>query len=157
LPGSHPVGDLVERAAPLGRMRLELGLGDRSRLGDRPRELLAQPDDARPLLLVDALEPLGVVLEPGLQRLDERAFALRAVLGALAEVALRAVEILVPRGEPVLDLALHLGEGLCQPVAQTFLALLESGAPRFRETALLLRVGGQRVGPRARERPFDLA
>ena len=82
---------------------------------------------------------------------------LRDLLEPVAEVPLRAVEILVPRREPLLDLALHLGERLGEPVAQPLLALLEGAAPRLGEAALLLRVRGQRIGSRAGERPFDLA
>ena len=70
----------MKRPPAVRRVCLELGLGDRGRLGDRPREILAEPDDSRPLFLVDCLEPFGIVFQARLERLDQRALVLRDLL-----------------------------------------------------------------------------
>src|SRR5512133_471020 len=156
LPGGHPVGDLMECPAPFGGVRLELGLGGRGRLGGGPRQVLPQPADRGPLLLVDSLQAVRVALETRLERLDQRALMLRDLLEPGAELPLRALEVLMPRGEPLLDLTLHLGERLSETVAQALLALTERLAPRLREAALLFGVGRKRVRPRARECPLEV-
>ena len=49
------------------------------------------------------------------------ALALGDLLEPLAELPLCTIEILVPGREPLLDLALHLGECLGEPVTQPLL------------------------------------
>jgi hypothetical protein len=147
----------VERPAPLGRMSLELGLGDRGRLGNGPGEILPQPHDPGSLLFVGGLEPLRVVVQAGLERLDQRALVLGDLLETLSQVTLCTLEILMPGREPLLDLALHLGERLGEAVAQPLLALLEGHAPRLCKAALLLGVRGHRIGSGACQSPFEVA
>ena len=76
LPGPQPLGDLLDRAAPLDRVRLELveGLGDRGRRG--PLELLAQPDHGLALLVARRAELGRLALDPRLDIGDRLLLAL---------------------------------------------------------------------------------
>ena len=147
----------MQRAATLRGVSLELGLCDRGRLGNRPREVFAEPDDSGPLFLVRGLQPFGIVLQARLERLDQGALVLGDLLQPLSEPPLRTLEILMPRREPLLHLALRPGERLREAVAQPLLALFQGHAPRLCEAALLLGVRGQRIGSRTGQSPFEFA
>ena len=119
-------------------------------------QVLAEPGDGGPLLLVRRLQPLRVAVEPRLERLDQRPLPCGDLLEPAAKLPLRSIEVLVPAREPLLDLALHLRKGLGKPVPQPLLALAQCLAPRLRQTPLVLRIRGERVGSPACQPSLEL-
>ena len=122
----------------------------------RLREILAKPSHCCALLLVGRLEAIGVGVQPRLQRLDEAPLALGDLLEPLTETPLCAIEILVPGGEPALNLVLDLRERLGQSVPQPLLALAERLATGLGEASFLLGERREGVGARAGECPLEL-
>ena len=68
LSGREPFCDVVECAAPVGRVRLQLGRCGGRRFLRRLRQVIAQLGHGRPLLLVGGLQPPCVVVEPSFER-----------------------------------------------------------------------------------------
>ena len=90
LPCAQPLGDLMQRAPPLRRMRLELPRGRGCGFLGGPAEVITQPGDRRPLLLVRRLQAIRIAVEPRLQRLDQRSLSLRrSARGGLRAAAAR--------------------------------------------------------------------
>ena len=115
-----------------------------------------KPNEGGALLLVGRLQSIRIRVEARLERLDQAALPLGDLLEPLAEPALSAVEILVPRRQAALDLALDLRERVREPVPQALLALAERLAASLRQAPLLLRERGERVRPRAGESALEL-
>src|SRR5262245_51544586 len=105
----HAVAQLGQRLTALERVRLEVGAGVRDRLLGRLLELLPEAQERRAVLLALGLEPLGVGGESSLRLLDQPSLPAREQLQLLVEVRLRALEVLAPVGEPLLDASLSLG------------------------------------------------
>src|SRR5215204_6930192 len=72
----HAIGDLVECAAAIGRVALELRLGSCGHVRSRARHIFPESRDGSLLLFVDRLQAIDVSLEASLERLDQRALAL---------------------------------------------------------------------------------
>src|SRR5262245_13854650 len=146
----------MERPTALRRMRFQLCRGARSRFGRRAGELLSEPRESGALLLVGRLQSIDVRVEARLERLDQGALPLGDLLEAFTEPPLGAVEILVPRGEAPLDLALDLRERVREPVPQALLALAERLPARLSQAPLLLRECGEGVRPRSGKGSLEL-
>src|SRR2546430_14175939 len=106
-------------------MRLELGVCPREGLLDGFVELGAHPLHRCALLLALSREAIGIRGEANLDLQEQ----LLLTLGELADACLRhvrrAIEILRPPGEPLLDLALGYGERLGHRCREVALALRE--------------------------------
>ena len=116
-------------------MRLELRARRLDRLLGRALDLLAQLDERRALHLALRLEALRVRRQPLLRLLDQAPLPLGEALQLVEEVRLRALEILAPRGEPLLDAALRVGERVAQLARRRPLVLGDRVAARVRRSA----------------------
>src|SRR5262245_8432674 len=115
--------ELVERAAPLERARLEIGARCGQRLVHRALDLLAEPRERGALLLAFDLEPVGVDEHAALRLGHELALPLRELADAAGERVGGALEVLRPGRETLLDLVLRARERLRQLAARLALAL----------------------------------
>ena len=153
---AQPLAELVQRAPPVGRVRLEL----RARLGDDLlgglTELLAEPEHGRALLLRPGVEALDVGADARLGLGDQLALALGEPRELRVEVLLRALEVLRPAGEAALDSALRLGEPFRERRARLAVALGDRAAPLLGEPALLLGEQRERVGAGTGEQSLQL-
>ena len=104
----QPLGDLLDRAAPLDRVRLELveGLGDGGRRG--AFELLAKPDHGLALLVARRAELGRLAVDPGLDVGDRLLLALGQAGELGLEVALRPLEVVGDPLQPLVEPSLHL-------------------------------------------------
>ena len=153
---THAFVELVERAPPLGRVRLDLCVRGGEHPFERLVELGAQTLDRGAQLLALRRESVGVGGKPQLGLGDELLLPL-AELGDVQLGRLRgAVEILRPAGESLLDLRLRVGERLGERSSESALALRELASVLLAELALLVGEQGHRVGPRAGERALEL-
>jgi len=152
----QPVGDLLDHATPLGGVRLEL----LERLGDRrlrrALELLAQPDDRRPLLVGsrDELGRLG--LDPRLGVRDQLLLPLLEPPQIRLQALLRTVEIVSPCAQPLVDAARGDRERLRELHACGSLPFGELAAAFVRDLPLLLDQRRKGVGTHPREPRLQL-
>jgi hypothetical protein len=110
LAAAQALGDLVQRAPPLGRVTLEVGRDRRCDLVDRAVELLADLRDARSVLVERALQTLGLVGDLGLDRGHELLLPGADTLQLGRQALLQARDLRAPVGEALLDGPLDLGE-----------------------------------------------
>ena len=101
----QPLGDLLDHAAALARVRFELleRLGDGRLRG--PLELLPQPQHGRALLLGGGHELRRLRLDSRLGLGDQLLLALLELAQLRLQVLLRAVEVVRPRAEALVDAA----------------------------------------------------
>src|SRR5205823_8877289 len=129
---------LVQSAPAFRLRRLELGCRRGRAVLCRPRQLLAEVDDGRALLLALGLEPLGVGGNPPLGLGDQLLLALGNPRDLRRVGLLRPVEIGAPLGEPLLDPPLRCRERLGQARRCLLLALAERVTALVRDPPLLL-------------------
>ena len=146
----------MERATPVGRLRLELGVRRLRDLLDRARELLAQSSNCRALLLALRLDPLGVRDKPRLDLHDQLALCHRNARDLRGELFLDPVEVLRPLDEASLDLLLRRVERRGELVTHRRFAAGKRTAVLLADPALLLGELRDRFGARARERTLEL-
>jgi len=148
--------ELVQRAPPVGRVRVELCTRHRERFLERLLQFRAHARERGALVFALGREPVGV---GGELHLDVGEQAL-LVLGELADARLgrlgRTVEILRPRREALLDLHLRRRERRGQRRGDVPLAVGELGAALLRDLALFLHQQRDRVGPGTSERSLEL-
>ena len=103
LAAAEPLGDLLDRAPALHRLRLELVERLGHRLSGGALELLAQPDHGLALLVGGRAELGRLRLEPRLDVGDRLPVPLAEVGELRLEVALRALEIVGEAAQPLLE------------------------------------------------------
>ena len=154
---AQPLGHLVQRAAPVALVRLELLLRRLGELVDGARELGLERGQPLALFLAGGVEPLRVELAVATRPRPSAARWRCAQRGELrGEAALGALEVGVQLGDPVRDALLDLGERLAELRAGGVFPLGEGSAARLADLALLRDELRERVGAGARERPLEL-
>ena len=153
---AEPLRDLVDRATPLGRLALELVERLGHRLGGRALELLAEAQHGLALLLGGRPDLGGLCLDPMLDVDDRLPVALLEPGELGLEVALRPVEIVGERLQPLVDAALGLGEPFRERVSGEALAGLEGTAPLVGDATFLGRERRDRLSALPCEQTPDL-
>ena len=152
----QPLGDLLDRATALDRLRLQLVERLGHRLSGCPLELLAEPEDGAPLLVRRRAELRRLGLEAG-RHLGERLLvALLERRELRLDVSLSALEVLGEGAQPLLQSPLRARELLDEGVARPSLALRVLGPALLGEPALLRGELGDGVRPLARQDASDL-
>ena len=132
LPRPQALRDLLDRAASLDRLRLELV--ERLAHGRRgcPLELLAQPDHGPPLLVARRAELGRVPVDPRLDLGDRLLLPLRQVGELRLDVTLRSLEVVGDALKSLVETPLDIGERVRERLAGAPLALDErrADAPR---------------------------
>src|SRR5829696_1283050 len=153
----EPFVELVQRLAPLDRVYLEIGLGDRVRLLRRSLELLADLDERLLLRLAVRGESLGVGREPRLGVCDQPLLPNRQRAKLVRQRALRAREILAPLRETLLRTPLRFGEPVRKLGRRRALALRKRVPPLVGDPPLLLGEKRQGISSRTRQDVLQLA
>ena len=153
---AQAVGDLVQRAPPLGRVRLELGRALVDRLLDLPRHLLAHARERGAVVLGVRDEPLGLGGEPRLRVRDQLLLPLLEAGELGGEPLAHALEVLRPGRQLPLDLLLGGDQPAGELGQHALLRADELVAARLGEPAVLLGELGARLRARDRQRPLEL-
>ena len=126
-------------------MRLQLveRLGDR--LLRRLRQLLAEPDHRRALLVARLHELRRLGLDPRLRLRDQLLLPLREPNELRLELTLRSLEVVLPAAQPVLDAPFGLGEHGRELLAGGALPLRHLGAALVGDPPLLRGEHRERV------------
>src|SRR4051794_21324800 len=119
-------------------MSIELGVRVLDRLLRRALDLVSELDERGALSFALRLQSFRVCREPFLGLLDQSSLAAGERLELVEQLRLRALEILAPRSEALLDPALRLGKRIVQLVRRRLLALGDHRAPRLGDAALLV-------------------
>ena len=156
LAGAQALVDLVEGAAPLGGMRLDLVATLLDELGHEPLELGPELRHCLSLLLARHREPLRVGVQASVVRV-ERLLLASAQLGQLGlQLPLAAVEVRRPGHELGLEASLRPGDRVRQLDTRLLGLTRDCVAALLGQSALLLaqRVAGLR--PLASQHPLEL-
>ena len=148
--------DLVQRPAPLGRVRLELRGGVLVHVLRLLVELRAEPRRQRLLLVGGALDALRVLLDLRLDLLHPQLLALRQPRQLVGEPLLRALQVVRPRRQPLLEPLAHRRQRLRELRVRLALALGHVAPALVGDPALLLGEQRERLGAGARERLLEL-
>jgi hypothetical protein len=155
LAAAESVAHLVQGAAPLGRVALEL----RARAGDgllgRPLELGAEPPESGVVLLARGGESLRVGRYPCVGLADQLLLALLERVQLGDEPLLDAVEILAPRSQAVLDPVLGIGQLLAELDDGALFPIGHGGPALLGDAALLGGEERRRLGSRYRQRALQ--
>src|ERR1041385_8944883 len=122
---AQPLCDLVQRAAPVAFVLLQLGVRPFRDLADDPLELRGKCGQPVALLLADRLEVLRLDGDPGRGLADQLLLALAEALELPRESPLRAFEISAPFAEPAADALLDPRQRLAQLCARALLAFVD--------------------------------
>ena len=154
----QPLGQLAQRAPPLGRVRLELADADAIASCGRLLELLAEPRERGALLLGSALEALDLRAHP---RLDLRDRAARGAASAPASCACRATAARARGPRPSRRAAARRGAAP-RPASSASCAVASrsrcaaTAPPLLGEPPLVLGEQRDRLRAGAGERPLEL-
>src|SRR5262249_30033586 len=148
LPSAQPLPELVERAPPLLRVVLDLDRRRRERVPRRPLDLLAQPRDRGALVVAFGRDAIRVDRDPCLGLGNQLLLALADARDLAVQPGERAVEVLLPLTEPLVDLLLGLGERRDELDGARVLALGDELAVVLRDPPLLLLQERHPVGAR---------
>ncbi len=147
---------LVQRLAPLERVRIEVGARSRDRLRRRLLELLTELHERGALHFALRLEALRGSRHAVLRLLDEAPLLCRQPLELVEERRLRALEILAPFRQALLDASLNLVQRVAQLDRRRPLAFGDQHAALFRDAAFLLAEERERFGACAGENLLEL-
>ena len=153
---AQPLGDLVERVAPLGSVLLELRVRLLHHLLPLACEVGTEPRHELPLLLDGSLQPVGVLADLCVRLGHQRLLARLDALHVVREALLQLPDVARPVGEPLLDRGLGRDELLAEPLGGVALALGDVAAPFLCDPPLLLRELRQGVGAEPGERVLEL-
>jgi hypothetical protein len=134
----HPLLELVQRSATLGRVRFELAPHGAEGIVEGAVELGAQPRHAGALLLALGRQPLGVGREPQLDLAQQLLLPLLELRDTRPGRVGDSVEVLRPAGEPLLDLRLDLVQLVAESRGRIVLPLRDQRPALLRDLPLLL-------------------
>ncbi len=153
---AHPLVEFVERAPPLGGVRLDLGPRGTECTLERLVELSAHTLDGCAQFLALGGQAIAVGCEARFDLDDELLLALRQLRDVQLRRLGRTVEILRPAGEPLLDLRLRRRERLRERRCDGALALGELAPMILGQLALFFDERRDGVGACARQCPLEL-
>src|SRR5207248_10940130 len=131
------------------------GARRRQELLERPVQLGTEPREPFALRLALGGETLRVRLDARSGVGDELLLTLCKLGEALLRRVCRAIEILLPVGEPLRHLRLRLGERVRQRGDELALAVAERDPPLLGDAPLFFGEQRDRIGARARRRPLQ--
>jgi hypothetical protein len=152
----QPLGQLVQRRPPLGRVLLEVERCRLRHLLGALREVLAELPDQHAVLLEARVVPLGLRLDPCRDLRRELLLALREPRDLGGEALLELREVASPLRQPLLDARLRRRQRLDQLHTGVALVLGDLAPPCVGDAPLLFRERRHRLGPRHRQRALEL-
>ena len=154
---AQPLGDVLDRPAPVVRLQLQLLEGFGKRVPGRPLELLTEADCCRALLVDRRSELVGLRHDARLDLGDLLSLKLLELGDLALERALSSLEIRLPSAQALLRAPLDGGDHLGQALRELPLADAELATTLIRQPPLLGHVRRHRVGMGARDgRPAEL-